>query len=48
MHTPTLRVTKSTSANEEQAIWIMRAAYMFVTGKEAFPAEDWNESRRRK
>jgi hypothetical protein len=48
LHTPTLRVTKNASANESQAIYMMRAAYKFVTGKEAFPAENWDESRRRK
>lgn len=48
MHTPTLRVTKHTSANESQAIYMMRAAYKFVTGKEAFPAENWDETRRKR
>jgi hypothetical protein len=48
LHTPTLRVTKGASANESQAIYMMRAAYKYVTGKEAFPAENWDVSRKRR
>ena len=40
---PTLRVSKHHSANESQAIYMMRDAYKFVTGREAYPEENWDE-----
>lgn len=45
LHTPTLMVSKGASANESQAIYMMREAYRAVTGKEAHPAENWDRSR---
>jgi hypothetical protein len=48
LHTPTLMVSKGASANESQAIYMMRAAYKFVTGREAYPAENWDRSRKRR
>lgn len=48
LHYPTLMVSKGSSADTSQAIYMMRAAYKFVTGKEAFPAENWDRSRKRR
>jgi hypothetical protein len=45
---PTLMVSKGSSADTSQAIYMMRAAYKFVTGREAFPAENWDRSRKRR
>ena len=45
---PTLMVSKGSTANESQAIYMMRAAYKFVTGREAFPAENWDLSKRKR
>jgi hypothetical protein len=45
---PTLMVSKGSSADSSQAIYMMRAAYKFVTGREAYPTENWDLSRKRR
>jgi hypothetical protein len=47
LNSPTLRVSKHTSKNEAEAICIMRQAYKTLTGKEAYPQENWDERKRR-
>jgi len=43
---PTLRVSKGHSNLEASAIYVLRDAYKFVTGRESHPEENWDETKR--